>query len=146
MFWKCRDKFEFHLIIVSSSKYQMQSIASVIWDQFNPFNRTTIIGWQILDAWCQPVMSQPGVDFTKLFSPSKNSKINSFLQKNCSSILPYSWTKFVILACQICKLKFVNYVPCCQFHQQFICAFLVQKSFLCLEFGFERTFVRKMRT
>ncbi len=34
----------------------------------------------------------------------------------------------------------------CQFHQHFLCAFFVQKYFLCLEFGFEQTFVQKMRT
>jgi len=33
----------------------------------------------------------------------------------------------------------------CQFHQHFTSAFIVQKSFLCLEFGFEWTFVQKMR-
>ncbi len=32
----------------------------------------------------------------------------------------------------------------CQFYQRFFRAFFVQKSFLCLEFGFERTFVKKM--
>jgi len=32
----------------------------------------------------------------------------------------------------------------CQFHQRFTRAFFVQKSFLCLEFGFERTFVLKI--
>jgi len=33
----------------------------------------------------------------------------------------------------------------CQFHQHFLHAFFVQKYFLCLEFGFEQTFVQKMR-
>jgi len=32
---------------------------------------------------------------------------------------------------------------CYQFHQCFKCTFFVLKSFLCLEFGFERTFVQK---
>ncbi len=33
-----------------------------------------------------------------------------------------------------------------KFHQHFLCAFFVQKSFLCLKFGFERTFIQKTRT
>jgi hypothetical protein len=33
--------------------------------------------------------------------------------------------------------------PRSQFHQRFLHTFFVQKSFLCLEFGFEQTFVQK---
>ncbi len=32
----------------------------------------------------------------------------------------------------------------CQFHQRFMCTFFVRNTFLCLEFGFEQTFVQKM--
>ncbi len=34
----------------------------------------------------------------------------------------------------------------CQFHQRFTHTFFIQTSFLCLEFGFEQTFVRKICT
>jgi len=36
-------------------------------------------------------------------------------------------------------------ITCSQFHQHFSRTFFVHKTFLCLEFGFERTFVQKMR-
>jgi len=43
-----------------------------------------------------------------------------------------------------CQQPFINAYRC-QFHQRFTRAFFVQRSFLCLEFVFEQTFICKIR-
>ncbi len=116
----------------------------------------------------------PCVNFIKLCLPSDKIPAHCFWQNSCSSILPtidshhfmqksikmfQIWVQFtksvrrlqspvcqknIILLAQKAALECWWNWPRVQFHQRFLRAFFVQTSFLCLEFGFEQTFVWKI--
>ncbi len=90
------------------------------------------------------ILAPGGVNFTKLFLPSKNLPAHGFRQKIAlllTNILPLTWTKFGTLSCKICELKFEEWLPnlcaVCQlpFSRKLLILF-ARKIFICTNYIF----------